>query len=177
MTSSQKPAIKQYPFSDRDLRSALGGFATGITVVTAKNSRNQNIGITVNSFSSVSLDPPLVLWSIAKSANCFQDFFYAEYFAIHILAANQKILSDQFAAKDADKFSGLSCCEGIAGVPLLPSYNVCFQCTLEHRYEGGDHSIIVGRIHTLTDRSETPLVYLRGAYGSFAPDACHPKLE
>ena len=75
MKSSEKRSFKQYPFSHSDLKAALGGFGTGITIVTTKNSRNKNIGITVNSFSSVSLDPPLVLWSIAKSAKCFQDSF------------------------------------------------------------------------------------------------------
>ncbi|MAH73396.1 MAG: nitrilotriacetate monooxygenase [Cellvibrionales bacterium TMED49] len=171
MKSSEKTSFIRYPFSDSDLKGALGGFATGITIVTAKNNKNQNIGITVNSFSSVSLDPPLVLWSIAKSAKCFHDFFCAEYYAIHILGEDQKFLSDQFASKDADKFYGLACAEGIAGIPLLPSYNVCFQCKFEHRYEGGDHIIIVGRIHALSNRSETPLLYLRGTYGSFVSDA------
>ena len=169
MKSSEKRSFKQYPFSHSDLKAALGGFGTGITIVTTKNSRNKNIGITVNSFSSVSLDPPLVLWSIAKSAKCFQDFFNTNYFAIHILGEDQKVLSDQFAARHVDKFYGLACSEGIAGIPLLPDYSVCFQCKLEHRYEGGDHIIIVGRIHTLSDRSETPLLYVRGTYGTFVP--------
>ena len=143
--------------------------------MTTKNSKNQNIGITVNSFSSVSLDPPLVLWSIAKSAKCFQDFFCTKYFAIHILGEGQKVLSDQFAAKDVNKFHGLACSEGIAGIPLLPDYSVCFQCKLENRYEGGDHIIIVGRIHTLSDRSETPLLYVRGTYGTFMPETGRTK--
>ena len=114
MKSTEKPSFKHYPFSHSDLKAALGGFGTGITIVTTKNSKNQNIGITVNSFSSVSLDPPLVLWSIAKSAKCFQDFFCTKYFAIHILGEGQKVLSDQFAAKDVNKFYGLACSEGIA---------------------------------------------------------------
>lgn len=152
------------PFINRPYRNALGSFPTGVTVVTALSSKEEKLGITVNSFSSVSLDPALVLWSIDCKASCFSDFVEAQYFAVHILDENQRALSNRFASSDHDKFAGLPCTRGDANVPLLPDYSACFQCQVEHRYAGGDHVIIVGRVNAFLDRNRAPLVYYRGDY-------------
>ena len=92
-----------------DFRNALGSFATGITVITALGKDGQKVGMTANSFNSVSLDPMLVLWSVARDANCFDDFIDAESFAIHVLANDQEAMSNRFATSGADKFAELEC--------------------------------------------------------------------
>jgi flavin reductase (DIM6/NTAB) family NADH-FMN oxidoreductase RutF len=147
-----------------DFRNALGSFTTGITIVTALGRDGQKIGMTVNSFNSVSLDPALVLWSIARDANCFEDFINAKSFAIHILSADQQDISNRFAKSGEDKFAGIESSEGLSGVPILPHYSACFQCNLEHQYEGGDHIILVGKVLKFVDNGHDPLVFYRGQY-------------
>lgn len=153
-----------------EFRNALGSFTTGVTVVTALGRGGQKVGMTVNSFNSVSLEPALVLWSIAKDSNCFEDFMAAESFAIHVLTADQQEISDCFAQTGADKFAGISCSQGLSGIPILPHYSACFQCQLEHQYEGGDHIILVGRVIQFDDKLDTenhkPLLFYRGQYSS-----------
>jgi 3-hydroxy-9,10-secoandrosta-1,3,5(10)-triene-9,17-dione monooxygenase reductase component len=148
------------------LRNALGSFATGITVVTAIGADSQHVGMTANSFNSVSLDPPLILWSISKESNCFNDFIQAKSFSIHVLDDKQQDISDQFAQSGGDKFEGITCTEGSTGTPLLPNFSACFECTTEHQYDGGDHVILVGRVIKFTDRGTQPLVFYRGKYTS-----------
>ena len=98
----------QAPIDIREFRNALGSFTTGVTIVTTCDQQGQDVGMTANSFNSVSLDPPLVLWSLAKSSGSLPAFANAEYFAVHILAADQEPLSNVFAKKGADKFAGLA---------------------------------------------------------------------
>ena len=131
------------------LRNALGSFATGITA---------------NSFNSVSLSPALVLWSIDKASNCFDDFIQAEHYAIHILSADQQSISDQFAKSGGDKFAGLECTENHAGVPLLPKCSAYFECSIAHQYDGGDHIILVGSVANFVDSGTEPLIFYRGDY-------------
>lgn len=149
-----------------DFRNALGSFATGITVITALGKDGQKVGMTANSFNSVSLDPALVLWSVARDANCFDDFIGAESFAIHVLAADQEAISNRFAKSGVDKFAGIDCSEGLAGIPILPHYSACFQCQIENQYEGGDHVILVGRVIEFSDKGLEPLIFSRGKYAT-----------
>ncbi|WP_024538335.1 flavin reductase family protein [Comamonas badia] len=148
----------------RELRNALGHFATGVTVVTTLGPAGERIGVTVNSFAALSLDPPLVLWSLARKSWSLPAFQAAGHFCIHVLAHDQQAVSDRFARAGEDKFAGMEIGEGLGGVPLLPGCMAVFQCAVEHRYEGGDHTILVGRVGRLTTRSTAPLLFYRGRY-------------
>ena len=145
-------------------RSALGQFATGVTVVTTLDSQGNKIGMTANSFSSVSLEPMLVLWSIARTSNAFDDFINADRFAIHVLNSEQQAVSNQFASKCQDRFCNVEHGEGLGGVPLLKDYSAVFQCQTEHQYDGGDHVIIVGRVLEFDNRGLPPLIFHAGRY-------------
>ena len=142
----------------------MGCFATGVAVVTAVDKSGAKVGMTINSFNSVSLQPPLVLWSIANDSQSFETFVAAEHFAVNVLGVHQLDICEQFAARGTDKFNGLDCSEGIAGVPILPVYSAVFECKAEHRYDGGDHAILVGRVLRFEDRKTDPLIFYRGHY-------------
>ena len=146
-----------------EYRRALSCFATGVAVVTTRDD-GERIGMTISSFNSVSLDPPLVLWSIAKDALSYDKFAHAEHFAVNVLAMHQKDVSSRFAQSGTDKFEDMNCREGIEGIPILPEYAACFECSLEHCYDGGDHSIIVGRVLRFEDRETDPLIFYRGRF-------------
>ena len=119
-------------FTQQQFRNALGGFAAGVTIITALGKNGQKVGMTANSFNSVSLSPSLILWSIGKETNCFEDFMAAKAFAVHVLAEDQQELSNLFATTGVDRFAGLDCSEGLSGTPILPHYSVCFQCKNGH---------------------------------------------
>ena len=136
----------QAPIDIREFRNALGSFTTGVTIVTTCDQQGQDVGMTANSFNSVSLDPPLVLWSLAKSSGSLPAFANAEYFAVHILAADQEPLSNVFAKKGAATFAGLAVGRRHGGVPLLDHCSARFECRTAYRYEGGGHEIIVGQM-------------------------------
>lgn len=148
----------------RDFRRALGRFVTGVAVVTALDNQKQKVGLTINSFSSVSLHPALVLWCIANDAMSYETFMEAEHFAINILGSGQQDLSSRFALSGGDKFEDLQCHEGVTGVPVFDEFAACFECQTEYRYEGGDHKIIVGRVLEFEERDVDPLVYYRGDF-------------
>lgn len=151
----------------KEFRNALGQFPTGVTVVTTLDKEGNKVGMTANSFSSVSLDPMLVLWSIAKTSSSFDAFNETENFAIHVLSAEQKDVSNNFASKDCvDRFVTVNHEEGIAGVPILSDYNALFQCEIEARYEGGDHIIMVGRVVDFATKGSEPLVFHAGKYAT-----------
>jgi 3-hydroxy-9,10-secoandrosta-1,3,5(10)-triene-9,17-dione monooxygenase reductase component len=154
------------PFTQKEYRNALGSFATGITIITALGKNGQKIGMTANSFNSVSLTPPLILWSIGKNTNCFDDFIAAKAFAVHILAADQQDLSNRFATTGIDRFKDVECTEGLSGIPILPHYSACFQCKTAAQYEGGDHIIITGEVTEFSDNKLQPLLFYRGNYHS-----------
>ena len=151
-------------FDQSAYRRALGCFATGVAVVTALDKNGAKAGITINSFNSVSLRPPLVLWSVAADSQSFDVFVEAEHFAVNVLAMHQRDISERFAASGSIKFDDLDCDEGIAGVPILPTYSAVFECQTEHSYEGGDHTILVGRVLKFEDRKTDPLIFYRGHY-------------
>ena len=153
-------------FTQLELRNALGSFATGVTIITTLGKNGQKVGMTANSFNSVSLTPPLILWSIGKSTNCFEDFMAAEAFAVHVLAEDQQDLSNRFATTSIDRFAELECTEGFLGSPILPHYSACFQCKMSHQYEGGDHIIMLGEVIEFNDNQHQPLLFHRGNYNN-----------
>lgn len=146
------------------LRNAFGSFVTGVTVVTCNDPHGNPVGMTANSFTSVSLDPPLCLWSIAKTATNFAAFHTGTHFAIHILHSGQEDLSRHFATKNIDKFLDVPHQLGIGNSPILADYSARFECEIEHRYAGGDHIILVGRILSFDNLDKEPLVFLKGQY-------------
>ena len=159
MNENDEPQIDQANF-----RRALSCFATGVAVVTTVDANNRRVGITVSSFNSVSLEPPLVLWSIADNAYSYDAFIDAEHFAVNVLTKEQQHLSERFATKGISKFDGLECHDGLHGSPIIENSAACFECSTEHRYDGGDHKIIVGRVLRFKDRATDPLIWYRGRY-------------
>lgn len=149
----------------RRLRNALGAFATGVTVVTTKGPDGKDVGRTANSFSSVSLSPPMVLWSLAKSSSSLAAFRDVDHFAVHVLSADQADLSARFAGKDPDKFAGLHVDRGLGNVPLLRDCTARFECRTVHRYDGGDHIIFVAEVGRHDHEPVPPLIFHGGRYG------------
>lgn len=152
------------PTNPIEFRKALGSFATGVTVITSVDSDENPVGVTASSFNSVSLDPPLVLWSLAKNAMSLKTFQDSGHFCVHVLSAAQQDLSNRFASKGADKFSGLEWSRGVGGIPLLPKFAAQFQCRTTYQYEGGDHIIFVGEVLDFEGKDEAPLVFHGGRY-------------
>ena len=161
----------------KELRQAFGHFATGVTVVTTMDHDQASgqvkpLAMTANSFSSVSLDPPLILWSIDKNAQSFAAFERNEHFAVHILHAGQEALSTICATRNADKFANIEWQPGIGEAPIFDEFSARFQCRVEHRYKGGDHQIIVGRVLDYSCQNEhqkvQPLVFFKGKYCAVA---------
>lgn len=153
------------PETARSFRDALGRYATGVTIVTCSTAEGP-VGIIANSFASVSLDPPLVLWSPARASRRFPAYEAAERFAIHILGVDQKPLCSAFA-RDGTAFAGLDWAPSDSGVPLIEGCLARFECTREAAHDGGDHLIIIGRVHGAAFRTGEPLVFAAGSYGEF----------
>ncbi len=147
-------------------RAALGMFPTGVTVVTTRH-EGEPVGITVNSFSSVSLDPPLVLWCPAKGSRRFEIFCQAQHYSIHVLSAEQADLASAFVQREG-AFKGLEIEQSAHGVPLLKGTLARFECTTDAVHDAGDHAIIVGRVTHGTLRADQPLVFCRGQYAHMA---------
>lgn len=156
-------------FDSRAFRRALGNFATGVTVVTATATDGTRVGVTANSFNSVSLEPPLILWSIDKRSSSLAVFEQASHFAVNILAADQIDLSNQFARPRDDKFEGVAVESGVGGAPLLPDCAARFECEMHQRVEGGDHWILIGKVVRFDDFGRSPLLYHQGAYSMVLP--------
>lgn len=154
----------------RLFRNALGRFATGITVVTTRTPDGKREGMTANSFSAVSLDPPLVLWSIKNEAPSCPAFLEAGMFAINVLTQEQAWLSHRFATPRADKFAELDCTEGQGGCPLFSETLAHFECRLENTVPAGDHQILIGRVLRASyDEAAAPLLFSSGRYAIAAP--------
>ena len=161
------PPRKAQPpsFSAHEFRSALGMFATGVTIVTARSADGAVIGLTANSFNSVSLEPPLVLWSLSRAAASLAVFSAGSHYAINVLAADQKSLAERFAMRGADRFAGVSFDQGAGGAPLLHGAAATFECFNRSRYEEGDHVIFVGEVERCTWRpGAAPLLFHGGRY-------------
>jgi 3-hydroxy-9,10-secoandrosta-1,3,5(10)-triene-9,17-dione monooxygenase reductase component len=150
--------------SSQQFRRALGAFATGVTIVTTRDGAGQDIGLTANSFNSVSLNPPMVLWSLSRHSLSLPAFLAAEHFAVHVLAATQDDLAQRFATRGADKFAGLTVERGPGDIPLLEGCAARFQCNTAYRYEGGDHVIFVGAVVAFDQSERAPLVFHAGEY-------------
>jgi 3-hydroxy-9,10-secoandrosta-1,3,5(10)-triene-9,17-dione monooxygenase reductase component len=163
-------------FDPRALRNALGAFATGVTIVTTRGAGAADVGLTANSFSSVSLDPPMVLWSLAKTSSSIEPFRSATHFAVHVLAAEQEALSGRFAMKGIDRFEGTAVERGPGHVPMLPGCSARFACRTAFQHEGGDHVIFVGEVLDFVHSDRKPLVFHGGRYGMlFRKEAPPPR--
>ena len=152
-------------FSAREFRAALGMFATGVTIVTARSATGELVGLTANSFNSVSLAPPLVLWSLAQTAGSMPALSTGSHYAINILSADQKELADRFSAQRAGRWAGVAWTEGIRGSPLLTGVAATFECFNRSRYEEGDHVIFVGEVERCSHRAgAAPLLFHGGRF-------------
>jgi flavin reductase (DIM6/NTAB) family NADH-FMN oxidoreductase RutF len=172
------PAARSPDFSALEFRAALGMFATGVTVVTARLPDGRPVGLTASSFNTVSLAPPLVLWSLAQSSSSMPAFAAGAHYAIHVLAADQLSLALRFAQRGVDRFAGLAHAPGIAGAPILPGAAAVFECFSRSRYAEGDHTIFVGEVERCGHRpGASPLLYHGGRFytehpvGAPLPDA------
>ena len=161
---TQKRAQESTRFDPRDLRRALGQYATGVTVVTCRGQDGRRVGMTANSFSSVSLDPPLVLWCPGKGAPSLPDFTAASHFAVNVLAANQHHLSRQFATPTDDKFAGVAVADGLGGVPVIDGVVASLQCRTVGQHDAGDHVIVIGEVERYDAPGGEPLVFHSGYY-------------
>jgi flavin reductase (DIM6/NTAB) family NADH-FMN oxidoreductase RutF len=145
-------------------------FATGVTIVTAMTPDGKPIGLTASSFNSVSLDPPLVLWSLARAAASLPAFSTGSHYAINILAADQKLLAERFAVKGGDRWGGVEYTRGTGEAPLLSGALATFECYNRSRYEEGDHVIFVGEVERCTWRQgSSPLLFHGGRFYTELP--------
>lgn len=152
-------------FLPQEFRQALGMFATGVTIVTARAASGKLVGLTASSFNSVSLSPPLVLWSLARSAASLQVFSTGSHYAINVLATDQKTLAERFAARGVDRWQGVAHHPGISGAPLLVGAAASFECFNRSRYHEGDHVIFVGEVEHCSRREDaSPLLYHGGRF-------------
>ena len=157
-------------FSPKEFRAALGMFATGVTIVTAVAPDGKPIGLTASSFNSVSLDPPLVLWSLASAAASLPAFRAGSHYAINILSAEQRTLAERFALKGADRWSGVEFTRGTGDAPLITGAVATFECFNRSRYEEGDHVIFVGEVERCNWRpGAAPLLFHGGRFYTELP--------
>ena len=156
-------------FNSREFRDALGAFATGVCVITASPRGWEPFGMTVNSFASVSLAPPLILWSLQNDSDMYEAFEQVKHFAVNILRCDQQAMSNQYAKKGDHALTAGHWAEGGTGVPIMPSTLVSMECELEARYPGGDHVILIGRVLEFSRRDDgEPLLFCSGAYRELA---------
>ena len=148
----------------RELRDALGAFATGVTVVTALAPDGRPIGLTVSSFNTVSLDPPLIVWSLSLGSANHEAFRGAGHYAVNVLALDQVWLSQRFAQPNGDKFGGIELSPGLGGAPLLPGCCAYFECRNETQHPGGDHLVFIGRVERFARLAKEPLLFHGGRY-------------
>lgn len=153
----------------RQLRNALGRFPTGVTVITTRTPDGKLEGLTANSFAALSLDPPLVVWSIRRSSLSLPGFLASGYFAINVLGVEQSDLSQRFATPTEHKYDALDFEEGLGGSPLFGGTLACFQCNTESTIDGGDHILFIGRVHKVSYRDGDPLIFNAGRYCTALP--------
>ncbi|GJG94074.1 flavin reductase family protein [Cupriavidus pauculus] len=163
------------PIDSRDLRNALGRFATGVCIVTTCTPDGQRAALTINSFCSVSLDPPLVAWYLSDRAPSLRAFSESEYFAVHVLTAEQQHLAAHFARPSPDKFAivGDGVRPGLGDVPLLEGALACFECRITTVVPFGDHVMMLGQVERFGYGAESPLLFHAGKFMERAP-ALHP---
>ena len=156
-------------FESSEFRQALATFATGVTVITAASENGERVGVTANSFTSVSLDPPLILWCLASTSESLKIFQDVGYFSVNILAADQKTLSTHFAKRLEDKFSKIPYKSGLGGAPLLENCITSLQCRSRQQYEVGDHWIFIGEVEKYETTAKEALLFHLGSYGLSLP--------
>ena len=154
------------PFTPEEYRAALGQFATGVTIVTARAADGRLLGLTANSFNSVSLSPPLVLWSLGLHAGSLPLFHAGTHYVINVLAADQLELCQRFAYGKGDRFAGVDYTLGQSGLPILGGALAWFECHNRSRYEEGDHVIFVGEVERCGFADGDPLVFQAGQFGT-----------
>lgn len=165
-------AAEDAPFIDPvELRNTLGCFATGVAIVTTLGVNDRPVGMTINSFNSVSMDPPLVLWSIARKAPSYDAFRANGSFVVNILSEHQHDLCLQFSRPSEDKFAGVEFEPGLNGIPRLNEAAAHLECVTYDRVEGGDHTIIIGRVMGLRASDALPLLFHRGKLRGLAERA------
>jgi flavin reductase (DIM6/NTAB) family NADH-FMN oxidoreductase RutF len=148
----------------RELRNVMGNFATGVTIITTKDAAGKPFGLTANAFSSLSLDPPLLLICVDKKVDCYACFDQSKVFGVNFLSEGQDQLSTRFATKGIEKFEGVPYKLGELGVALLDGALAHIECKIVNAYEGGDHTIYVGEIQSATVLGDRPLLFFRGKY-------------
>jgi len=151
-------------FDRRAYRTALGHFPTGVTILTARAATGEAVGLTVTSFNSVSLRPPLILWSLGAHSPNLPLFRDCRHYAVNVLAADQAALAHRFGSSVARKFDGVAWREGLGGAPVLEGCAAHFECANRARHDGGDHVIFVGEVERFASFHRAPLVYARSAY-------------
>ncbi|MDE5443748.1 flavin reductase [Bradyrhizobium sp. CSA207] len=168
--SANELASDSSPIDPRDFRNALGSYATGVTIITAAAPDGKPYGLTCNSFASVSLNPPLVLWSLVVYSSSLTVFQNASHFTVNVLGASQQALANKFAKSSDDKFTGVDWTPGLGSAPVLAESVANFQCRSVNRYYGGDHVIFLGAVEAYTYNAKEPLLFARGAFGRFLAD-------
>jgi len=168
--TSTDSASLNLPFSADDFRAAMGQFVTGVTIVTAVDEHGHRVGLTANSFNSVSLNPPLVLWSLSKQSSSMPGLLSAKAWAVNILAADQRHLAERFARKGVDRFDGVAWRTGLSGAPLIDGAVASFECTPRNHHDEGDHLIFVGQVtHCARRIGAVPLAYHGGRFFTDLP--------
>lgn len=152
------------PFDAKALRSALGRFTTGVTIATCRDADGRAIGLTCNSFNSLSLDPPLVLWSLRAASPALAAFREASHFAINVLAEGQVDLSRRFASAVQDRFAEGQWADGIGGAPVLSGCTAVFECASHSQQEAGDHVLFIGQVERMHEAALPPLLFQAGHY-------------
>jgi flavin reductase (DIM6/NTAB) family NADH-FMN oxidoreductase RutF len=165
--------MRQSDFPPADLRRAFGNFLTGVTVVTTRDQAGLPCGMTANSFTSVSLDPPLVLVCIGKGSSNIAAFEATDRFAVNILSHDQAEIATMFSARGIDRFATVTCREAVTGVPILTDCLGWFDCTLHQRVIAGDHVILIGRVEDLQIDQRPPLGFCRGRFVGLAEMGSH----
>ncbi len=164
-----KTCTDTQPFDSHYFRSALGQFATGVTVITTRLEDGVYLGLTASSFNSVSLDPPLILWSLGAKANSLPVFTANSHYVVNILSSEQAWLAEQFASRKKDRFEGVDYILSATGHPIIQGVSAWFECHNRSRYPEGDHVIFVGEVENCSVTPQAPLVYHAGQFLKVTP--------
>lgn len=166
MTDGASVSLDCRSVDETAFRQACGHFPTGVTVITALDQNRKPIGLTANSFTSVALSPPMVLWTIGPKSRSFDSFVRAEFYAIHVLHKGQQALAAHFADSRNDKFAGLDWQAGIDGLPILPDFSVCLECKVEDVHPCGNQKLMIGRVINIRQNErDGALTYFRSTFG------------
>jgi len=160
----ETPSLEGEAPDGLSFRRALGRFATGVVVVTTRTPEGELLGLTANSFAAVSLDPPMVLWSLRRNATTLEGFRRSGFFAVNVLAHDQLAIATHFAKSGTEKFRSIPFSHGAVGGPIIPGCLTTLECQVESTTEGGDHLIFIGRVLRSSTREGEPLIFSGGQY-------------